>query len=299
MTDIAAPANVLVLAPAHDEDAREVCFDLLTPSASDGWNVLWVTLTGSPDDRLAAWREHVGEALPADVRFVDVGGETRSTSPSDPRIPGASFAVETVSSPRDLTTLGVRITNGLAELTGGEAQTVVCFDSLTPMLQYVELERAFQFLHVLARNVHSEGVLAHYHMDPGAHSEQAVNTIKTLADTVVDPRGNGATVDAEDVSAAGATVPPEPDENDEAVAYRTTFAEDETPAEAVVRSIAAVEGIDAADVATPWDRDALDELLSPSAESAVGVDFEVGDYVVRVAAGTMTVHDADPPWGAD
>lgn len=295
MSAISAPANVLVLAPTHDDRGEAVCIDLLTPSPPDRENVLWVTLTDSPDGRLGVWREHLGDVLPADLRFVDVGEGTRSAATRS-SVGVEELVVETVSSPRDLTTLGVRITNVIADW-DDDAQGVLCFDSLTSLLQYVDLEQAFQFMHVLTQTVRSAGGLAHYHMDPGAHDEQALNTIKTLVDDVVEPDEYGAATDTSDEGPSRDGLRANGRE-DEPVEHRTSIDDGESPSTAVVRAVAAVEGIDPTEEDLPLydqlDPDALDALLSHSAGSdvsEVSVDFRLGDYRVRIDDETVTVRE--------
>jgi hypothetical protein len=80
--------------------------------------------------------------------------------------------------------LGITVSEYLSK--HGGTNTMVSFDSLTSLLQYVELQRAFRFLHVLANRVKTAGAVAHFHMDPGAHDEQAMATLSSLFDAVAE-----------------------------------------------------------------------------------------------------------------
>jgi archaellum biogenesis ATPase FlaH len=109
------------------------------------------------------------------------GGATDLMGPNRP--------VETVSSPNDLTGLGIRITEFLTDWAENDNKTVVCFDSLTALLQYVELETAYEFLHIITGRMAAVDASAHFHMDPDAHEEQTIEGIATLMDAIVEVEG--------------------------------------------------------------------------------------------------------------
>ena len=101
-------------------------------------------------------------------------------------LPGPDAPIETVSSPNDLTGLGIRITEFLSDWADNDNRTVVCFDSLTALLQYVELDTAYEFLHIITGRMASTDAFAHFHMDPDAHDEQTVEIVTGLMDAVVE-----------------------------------------------------------------------------------------------------------------
>jgi hypothetical protein len=80
--------------------------------------------------------------------------------------------------------LGITVSEYLSD--HGGPGTVVTFDSLTALLQYVELQRAFRFLHVLANRVKTTESVAHFHMDPAAHDAREVATLSSLFDAVAE-----------------------------------------------------------------------------------------------------------------
>ncbi len=95
--------------------------------------------------------------------------------------------MRSVSSPSDLTGLGIEITNALGELTDTDEdrQPVVCFHSLTPLLQYVSREELFQFLHKVTHTFTEEDAIAHFHMDPTVHDEETITTFLHLFDAAI------------------------------------------------------------------------------------------------------------------
>ena len=183
--------NVLLLAPSMDACADDGCVDLLTVGPPGGEDVLFVSLVESPDERLAEWRSRAGNESPAKVGFVTVGDTTRSaasTATTGAPTPGGpdEITVRTVSNTGNLTDIGIEVSRFLAEWDGDGNRTVVCFDSLTTLLQYVDLQRVFRFLHVVTGRVRATEGLAHYHLDPTAHDERTINTLKTLFDGLAE-----------------------------------------------------------------------------------------------------------------
>jgi hypothetical protein len=68
---------------------------------------------------------------------------------------------------------------------------VVCFDSLTAMLQYVDVETAYEFLHAITGQLYAADARAHFHIDPTAHDRTTVDSIASLFDAVVEFGADG------------------------------------------------------------------------------------------------------------
>lgn len=182
--------NTLLLAPSFVGDEEGTCIDLLRPGSAAAQNVLLVSYTKSPDAQLRRWRTHADQQ-PANLGIVSVEDSTRSVAAANGGDAlGPAGPIETVSNPNDLTGLGIRITEFL---TGwdDDHRTVVCVDSLTAMLQYVDLETAYEFLHIVTGRFAALDAQAHFHMDPGAHDEQTVESVVSLMDAVVEVGDDG------------------------------------------------------------------------------------------------------------
>ena len=185
-------SNVLVLCPTMHDTEASICTDLLTVDDPDDENVLSVSYTVSPRERNERWRRYVGEEHPAERCLIDVGETTRRPDRNDTPVPDK--AVETVSDPADLTGLGVRLTEALKHWHDNDNRTVLCFHSLTALLQYTDVQRIFRFLHVLAGRLTSRDAVGHYHLDPTVCDDRTLNTFKTLFDAVVRVDDDGPTV---------------------------------------------------------------------------------------------------------
>jgi archaellum biogenesis ATPase FlaH len=62
------------------------------------------------------------------------------------------------------------------------------FDSLSPLLMYVDLQRLFRFLHVFTSQIQSRDWVGLFSIDPDSHDAQVVNTISQLFDGVIEVR---------------------------------------------------------------------------------------------------------------
>ena len=67
-----------------------------------------------------------------------------------------------------------------------------CFNSITSLLQYADVQRAFRFLHVVTGRVKTVGGTGHYHLDPEAHDRQTLATLKGLFDAVIEVNEDGS-----------------------------------------------------------------------------------------------------------
>jgi len=182
--------NVLLCAPPMDTHAEDGCVDLLTAEPPADEDVLFVTFVQSPDQRLDSWRGGTDGERPAKLGFVNVDDSTRSVAAASHASAGEALSIRSVSSPADLTDLGIELNAFLEEWAGDGNQTVLCFHSVTTLLQYVDLPRAFRFFHVITGRVRESGVRAHYHVDPSVHDEGTINTLLSLFDGVAEWDGD-------------------------------------------------------------------------------------------------------------
>lgn len=181
--DLDGASNVLVLSPSMDEEARRSYYQRLLPADPESLDVLTVDYRQTPDSLLDEWRRYAGRR-PRRTAIICVDETTRSAAAaqSSSTLPDGPDTATTVENPGDLTGLGITVSEYLTA--HGNADTVVIFDSLTVLLQFVELQRAFRFLHVLANRIDTAGAVGHFHMDPEAHTDQEIATLSSLFDAV-------------------------------------------------------------------------------------------------------------------
>ena len=183
--DTAAHTNALLYTGA--DDGPESCLEFLTATPPAQSNLLIVSYTESPDDWLQAWLTH-GNDRPAEVEFIRVGETMRSTAAVHSATPHQQVAhpITAVADPRDVSALGIAISECLANWADNENQTVVCVDSLTALLHEIETELAFRFLHMLVGRVQAAQARACYTITPEAHDDQTLATLADLFDTHIE-----------------------------------------------------------------------------------------------------------------
>ncbi|MFC7059296.1 DUF7504 family protein [Halovenus salina] len=180
-------SNVLLLVPSLGNQGRQACLTLLSRTPPSETNILTVTYTDTAPDWVDLWSEHVGTP-PVRGGIVPIGqGKSDVDDPS--------WAVKSVENPSDLTGIGIQLSellSTMAKAADDSEEIAVCFDSVTSLLQYADLQRAFRFLHVVTGRVKTVGGVGYYRLDPDAHDRQTLATLKGLFDAVVEVDEDGA-----------------------------------------------------------------------------------------------------------
>lgn len=153
-------------------DPEDGCVDLLSATGPET-TVLWVTYSRPPSVCVDIFRT-------ADARgslsVIAVGDMPTETVAAD------DVTVTSVSTPDDLTGLGITLSQALST----HENAVVCFDSLTVLLQYVDVERAYEFLNALTGQLYAAEGRAHFHINPAAHDTQTVDALASLFDAIAE-----------------------------------------------------------------------------------------------------------------
>lgn len=190
--EVATPAsNVLLLAPTISPVDIEACMELLAANGTSTEHVMSVGYTITPEQRSENWREFVDTDLPKNWRFVDVKTSQHDTGYARPGSGASNGETVTLTDPGNLTRLGIEVTDPLEDWTDEEGRTAFCFHSITPALQYTDVDTLYRFLHVLTSHLSMAGAIAHYHLDPSAHEPQTINTLRSLFDAVIEVDRDG------------------------------------------------------------------------------------------------------------
>jgi len=184
--------NVLVVGSSFEPAVDAACVDLHAPDAEE-FACFAVTFVDSPAERVAVW-DRYADGYPSRVAFVDVEASIGGVSPADSgshelerAVPSSvEVTVDRVSSPGNLTRLGVAITDRLDEVTSPDRRLVVCFDSVSTLLQYASTRETFRFLQVLTDRFRVAEAVAHFHLEAGAHDEETVETLRGLFDVACE-----------------------------------------------------------------------------------------------------------------
>ena len=154
-----APCKRELLSRPADADVLGVDFSTPPPT----WYDEWCTLLGTAPDNAAV------------VTTADLAAVAEADEETD-------YEVETVASPSNLTGVGVKSTPYLSEWD----DPVVTVESLTVLLQYVDAQAVYRFLHVLTSRLAASGASGQFYLDPVTQDEQTVDLLKTLFDAVVE-----------------------------------------------------------------------------------------------------------------
>ena len=172
--------NLLLSGPAMS-GKRDLLLKLLARGATDEQGSIVVS-SRDPATEVLTEYEAFREGDEGYLRLVDcVSSQSGSAD--------GGRAIRYVSSPGDLTGMGIEFSevaqNARSE---GIEGLRVGFDSLSPLLMYVDLQRLFRFLHVFTSQIQSQGWLGVFSIDPDSHDDQTINTISQLFDGVLEVR---------------------------------------------------------------------------------------------------------------
>lgn len=204
--------NALVLTRSDDR-YDEACNDLLTASPHDATpcdhaNVLGITFDSAGANPLDRW--NFGANEPRRTGLITVGDFCRSTGSSSPSSPGPSppspssspsadrappsgrVKRDCVDDPTDLQALGMQINERLSSWDAPDAQSFVCFSSLSELLEVAELKRLFRFLHLLNGWLTSKGVISHFHLDARRADERTLGMLQPVFDVSFEVDEDGA-----------------------------------------------------------------------------------------------------------
>lgn len=101
-------------------------------------------------------------------------------------------SVRHISSPVDLTGVGVRVSHFGDEFSRAEADNYrLCIDSLSTMLMYSSLQTVYRFMHMMAGRIVMQHNLGIYVVDEDMHDAQTIATLKQLFNAVLQVKNNG------------------------------------------------------------------------------------------------------------
>lgn len=184
--EIPAGCSVLVTGPPMIGKA-ELASELLADGLAAGQNTVVLGADDAPGRVLDANEALANGFESGRVYFVNatgVSGEVESSS-----------QVQGVSHPGDLTGLGISMVKSMQEIAAAGRNGVrTGVFSVSTLLQYNDVDRVFDFLHVLTGRIAASNYLAVATLAPGRHDEAAVNSITAQFDGVLQLREGDAGV---------------------------------------------------------------------------------------------------------
>ncbi|MFB6130576.1 MAG: hypothetical protein ABEJ28_07125 [Salinigranum sp.] len=193
--------NTLVLETLPRTRGVDVRDDLHWSGDPDELDVLEVSYARSPARILDDWRSALGTSP---RRLVVLSLDRR---PPRDRVhvdrAGCRVTIESAN-PHDLTEFGMRWQRALDRVDGPQAHPLVEFDSVTSMLQFVDVRTAYQFVHCISAHVREIGAHAQFYLDPDAHEERVVQVFRSTVDDIRREESDGSSASRRDGGADGA-----------------------------------------------------------------------------------------------
>lgn len=179
LPEIPAGHNIGIIGPTMTGKQR-IAIQMLATPYNSGEGILCIT-TNRPEEIYDVLRDHVDSLDRERVGIIDASGrEGREL---------VDVSTETVSSPSDLTGISI----GTAKLSRQlESQGVrgvrYGLISVSTLLQYLDSQTVFQFLHVFTKRIEETEGLGIFILDSDSHNPQVVNTITGQFDGIVQLR---------------------------------------------------------------------------------------------------------------
>jgi hypothetical protein len=186
---VADATNVLLAGPADHPVGETLCARLLSSRSDAPVNVLVVTITDTPAQRLSTLENYLDGPV-GETTVIDVQNYNREVGYGQY---GGPVDIRRVSSAQDLRRIGIMISKVLTGWNDAPEETVMCFHSISDLLTITDdPQRVFRFLHVLRGRAQSAGMFAHYHFDPERHETQVARTFQSLFETAIQFDDDGS-----------------------------------------------------------------------------------------------------------
>jgi KaiC/GvpD/RAD55 family RecA-like ATPase len=168
--------NIMLIGPPMC-GKRALLNSIMSGGFRSGEAVILVETRVPGRDALQKLKPPVG----ARVGVVDCVTRTLGVNAAD------TASVKYISSPVDLTGVGVRISQFADEFSHAESDSYrLCIDSLSTMLMYSSLQTVYRFMHVIAGRVAMQHELGIYIVDREMHDAQTIATLKQLFNAVLE-----------------------------------------------------------------------------------------------------------------
>lgn len=205
-------SSVLLLAPSASDDDDDACTELLTREDPLTTNVLSVTTSESPTERIALWQREVG-TLPGRIVVADAGSVRQGTSDAERRTP-ASVTVDTLPADAEPLDIGMAVARWIGHWESTAEPTALCLHSLTALFDAFDRADVVSLITGINRLCGTLGVTGHHHIDPMTVDESLLSILRPLYDAVIEHQPEGgwivtcADTDADPPSFRRSTPPP-------------------------------------------------------------------------------------------
>ena len=182
LSSVRPGSSILISGPAMT-GKDDLAYEALADGTRNGQGAVIVSTGDRAENVIADFRDRVGSDT------VRLGVVDCVSDNSGSETAGDGVYVHHVSSPGDLTGIGIGITKALEGLHESGAQNGrMALSSLSTMLTYTDRKTVFKFCHVLSSRLDGAGYLGLFTIDSAAHEEQTLQVIKQAFDGMIDVR---------------------------------------------------------------------------------------------------------------
>lgn len=181
VAELPAGTSLLIAGPAMS-GKQALALDLLA-AGIDGENGLLIISTGDGARTcLDQLERRVSTFDPDRVGVIDCSGSSQQEAIRE-------VATQRVASPGDLTGISIGTAKLMQRFTNRDVSHVRHgLVSVSTLLQYLELDTVFKFLHVYTQRIDDTEGLGVFTVDNAAHDPQTINTITSEFDGVIELR---------------------------------------------------------------------------------------------------------------
>ena len=188
LAEVRDGSSILICGPAMT-GKEQLAYRILFDGLADEEGALVVTTNDSAKNVVEEFQANVADLDNSQLGVVDCRGEGGHDGDG---IDGAY--VHRVSSPEDLTGIGIGITKALEGLhNAGRTKGRLALVSLSTMLTYTDKQTVFKFCHVLSSRLDAAGYIGVFTIDSGAHDDQTLQVIKQAFDGLIEVRDDEST----------------------------------------------------------------------------------------------------------
>lgn len=177
-----APGSSLLIAGPAMSGKQDIALDLLAAGQPGKNGLLIVSTSESANSCIEKLEQRVPTIDRDRVGVVDCSGSSQQEAIRE-------VATQRVSSPGDLTGISIATAKLMEQLAHQDISGVRHgLVSVSTLLQYLELDTVFKFLHIYTRRINDTGGLGIFTVDNAAHDQQTISTITNEFDGVIELR---------------------------------------------------------------------------------------------------------------
>jgi KaiC/GvpD/RAD55 family RecA-like ATPase len=191
--DSVRPGSTLLISGPAMTGKEDLALSILADGSAAGEGAIVMSTGDRAETVVEDYSRRVPELDESLLAVVDARGEGDSSTDQSQ----SGSYVHHVSSPGDLTGIGIGITKSLETLAdNGADRGRFALDSLSTMLTYTDKKTVFKFCHVLSSRFDSAGYVGLFTIDSGAHDDQTLQVIKQAFDGMIEIRERDGTREA-------------------------------------------------------------------------------------------------------